>query len=61
MRNDGAAHKNMEAPRSINRAMHEDGISVTSHQLPVTSHHSKKHLPSQMLTCSFPVLQGTGW
>ena len=54
MRNDGAAHKNMEAPRSINRAMHEDGISVTSHQ-------SKKHLPSQMLTCSFPVLQGTGW
>ena len=35
MRNDGAAHKNMEAPRSINRAMQEDGISVTSHQSPV--------------------------
>ena len=35
MRNDGAAHKSMEAPRSINRAMHEDGISVTSHQPPV--------------------------
>ena len=28
---EGAAHKNMEAPRSINRAMPEDGISVTSH------------------------------
>ncbi len=42
MRNDGAAHKNMEAPRSINRAMHEDGISVTSHQSLVSSHQSKK-------------------
>ena len=59
MRNDGAAHKNMEAPRSINRAMHEDGISVTSHQSLVTS--QKKHLPLQMLTCSFPVWQGSDW
>ena len=30
MRNGGAAQK-AEAPRSINRAMPEDGISVTSH------------------------------
>ena len=28
---EGATHKNMEAPRSINTAMPEDGISVTSH------------------------------
>ena len=31
IRNGGAAHKNNEAPRNINRAMPEDGISVTSH------------------------------
>ena len=45
MRNGGAAHKNMEAPRSINRAMPEGGISVTSHQSLVTSH-SKLLIPS---------------
>ena len=31
VRSAGVAHKNMEAPRSTNRAMPEDGISVTSH------------------------------
>ena len=35
VRSGGAAHKNVEAPRSINRAMPpEDGILVTSHQSP---------------------------
>ena len=38
MRNGGAAHKNMEAPRSINNG---DALSWhASHQSPVTSHQS---------------------
>ena len=36
MRNGGAAHKNMEAPRSINLAMPKSCIQVTSHQSLVT-------------------------
>ena len=36
MRNGGAAHKNIEAPRSINLAMPKSCIQVTSHQSLVT-------------------------
>ena len=57
MRNGGAAHKNMEAPRSINRAMPESSISVTSHlRLLIPSHSS---LATHLLLSNFRV-QGSG-